>query len=223
MNITIKNLTKKIKKETVLKDINLEFHGGKIYGLQGKNGCGKTMLMRCIAGLVHPEQGEIIINGKVLHKDMSLPESIGLLIENPAFLPQCTGLQNLKILADLQGGISYGELEELLEKVGLKDCTKKKFGAYSLGMKQRLGIAAAIMGKPDIIILDEPINAIDENGVEEIRQLILGLRSEDRIIIIACHDRAEMELLADEVIVMENGEVIEEKGWKNADVENVQA
>ena len=161
MNITIKNLTKKIKKETVLKDINLEFHGGKIYGLQGKNGCGKTMLMRCIAGLVHPEQGEIIINGKVLHKDMSLPESIGLLIENPAFLPQYTGLQNLKILADLQGGISYGELEELLEKVGLKDCTKKKFGAYSLGMKQRLGIAAAIMGKPDIIILDEPINAID--------------------------------------------------------------
>ena len=132
-------------------------------------------------------------------------------------------MQNLKILADLQGGISYGELEELLEKVGLKDCTKKKFGAYSLGMKQRLGIAAAIMGKPDIIILDEPINAIDENGVEEIRQLILGLRSEDRIIIIACHDRAEMELLADEVIVMENGEVIEEKGWKNADVENVQA
>lgn len=223
MNITIKNLTKKIKKETVLKDINLEFHGGKIYGLQGKNGCGKTMLMRCIAGLVHPEQGEIIINGKVLHKDMSLPESIGLLIENPAFLPQYTELQNLKILADLQGGISYGELEELLEKVGLKDCTKKKFGAYSLGMKQRLGIAAAIMGKPDIIILDEPINAIDENGVEEIRQLILGLRSEDRIIIIACHDRAEMELLADEVIVMENGEVIEEKGWKNADVENVQA
>lgn len=223
MNITIKNLTKKIKKETVLKDINLEFHGGKIYGLQGKNGCGKTMLMRCIAGLVHPEQGEIIINGKVLHKDMSLPESIGLLIENPAFLPQYTGLQNLKILADLQGGISYGELEELLEKVGLKDCTKKKFGAYSLGMKQRLGIAAAIMGKPDIIILDEPINAIDENGVEEIRQLILGLRSEDRIIIIACHDQAEMELLADEVIVMENGEVIEEKGWKNADVENVQA
>lgn len=107
--------------------------------------------------------------------------------------------------------------------MGLKDCTKKKFGAYSLGMKQRLGIAAAIMGKPDIIILDEPINAIDENGVEEIRQLILGLRSEDRIIIIACHDRAEMELLADEVIVMENGEVIEEKGWKNADVENVQA
>ena len=223
MNITIKNLTKKIKKETVLKYINLEFYGGKIYGLQGKNGCGKTMLMRCIAGLVHPEQGEIIINGKVLHKDMSLPESIGLLIENPAFLPQYTGLQNLKILADLQGGISYGELEELLEKVGLKDCTKKKFGAYSLGMKQRLGIAAAIMGKPDIIILDEPINAIDENGVEEIRQLILGLRSEDRIIIIACHDRAEMELLADEVIVMENGEVIEEKGWKNADVENVQA
>lgn len=221
MDIIIKNLTKKIKKEPVLKNINLEFRGGKVYGLQGKNGCGKTMLMRCISGLVHPEEGEILINGEALYKDINLPRSIGALIENPSFLPHYTGLTNLKILADLQGGISEEQCRELLEKVGLSAVEKKKFGEYSLGMKQRLGIAAAIMGEPDIIILDEPINAIDEDGVEEIRQLILDLRSEDRVIIIACHDRSEMELLADEVICMKNGEVISEKGCDNADLENV--
>lgn len=211
MNITIKNLSKIIKKETVLKEINLEFQGGKIYGLQGKNGCGKTMLMRCISGLVRPEEGEISINGDVLYKDISFPKSIGVLIENPSFLPQYTGLKNLKMLASLQGGIEEEELRKLLKKVGLGAFEKKKFGAYSLGMKQRLGIAAAIMGEPDIIILDEPINAIDEDGVEEIRQLILNLKSENRIIIVACHDKSEMELLADEIILMKSGEVIDEK------------
>ena len=205
MNITIKNLTKKIKKETVLKDINLEFHGGKIYGLQGKNGCGKTMLMRCIAGLVHPEQGESIINGKVLHKDMSLPESIGLLIENPAFLPQYTGLQNLKILADLQGGISYGELEELLEKVGLKDCTKKKFGAYSLGMKQRLGIALALLANPKLLILDEPTNGLDPIGIEELRELIKTFPEQGMTVILSSHILSEVQMCADYIGIISDG------------------
>lgn len=210
MELKITDLNKAINHNVVLKDINLTLTGGKIYGIQGKNGCGKTMLMRSIAGLILPTSGTIAINGKVLHKDISVPESIGILIENPCFLPDRTGYENLRMLASLQGKISKQEIEELLDRVGLSDAGKKKFGKYSLGMRQRLGIAAAIMGEPEIILLDEPINAIDGEGVEVIREVILGLKSENRIIIVACHDKEEMDLLADEIIVMREGEIWEE-------------
>lgn len=206
MNISIIGLEKKIKKNTILSDINLELKGGKIYGLQGKNGCGKTMLMRCIAGLILPTKGEISINGKVLHKDISIPESIGVLIENPSFLPHYSGKQNLLLLSKLWK--QDADIDALLALVGLKSNADKKFSNYSLGMKQRLGIAAAIMGGPEIILLDEPINAIDGEGVEEIRQVILDLKDDGRIIMIACHDREEMELLADEIIPMRQGKIL---------------
>lgn len=200
MNISIEHVTKKIKDATVLKDICLEMKGGTVYGLQGKNGSGKTMLMRAISGLIRPTSGRIVINGEQLHKNISIPRSIGLLLENPSLLPEYDASQNLKLLAKMQGGVPEEEIRQLIRDVGLDDAGHKKVEKYSLGMKQRLGIAAAILGSPDIILLDEPINAIDGEGVEEIRSLILSLKNEKRIIIVACHDKEEMNLLADEIV-----------------------
>lgn len=207
MNISIEHVTKKIKNATVLKDICLEMKGGTVYGLQGKNGSGKTMLMRAISGLILPTSGRIVINGEQLHKNISIPRSIGLLLENPSLLPEYDASQNLKLLAKMQGGVPEEEIRQLIRDVGLEDAGHKKVEKYSLGMKQRLGIAAAILGSPDIILLDEPINAIDGEGVEEIRSLILSLKNEKRIIIVACHDKEEMNLLADEIVHLRDGRI----------------
>ena len=207
MNISIEHVTKKIKNATVLKDICLEMKGGTVYGLQGKNGSGKTMLMRAISGLIRPTSGRIVINGEQLHKNISIPRSIGLLLENPSLLPEYDASQNLKLLAKMQGGVPGEEIRQLIRDVGLEDAGHKKVEKYSLGMKQRLGIAAAILGSPDIILLDEPINAIDGEGVEEIRSLILSLKNEKRIIIVACHDKEEMNLLADEIVHLRDGRI----------------
>ena len=207
MNISIEHVTKKIKDATVLKDICLEMKGGTEYGLQGKNGSGKTMLMRAISGLIRPTSGRIVINGEQLHKNISIPRSIGLLLENPSLLPEYDASQNLKLLAKMQGGVPEDEIRQLIRDVGLEDAGHKKVEKYSLGMKQRLGIAAAILGSPDIILLDEPINAIDGEGVEEIRSLILSLKNEKRIIIVACHDKEEMNLLADEIVHLRDGRI----------------
>lgn len=207
MNISIEHVTKKIKDATVLKDICLEMKGGTVYGLQGKNGSGKTMLMRAISGLIRPTSGRIVINGEQLHKNISIPRSIGLLLENPSLLPEYDASQNLKLLAKMQGGVPEDEIRQLIRDVGLDDAGHKKVEKYSLGMKQRLGIAAAILGSPDIILLDEPINAIDGEGVEEIRSLILSLKNEKRIIIVACHDKEEMNLLADEIVHLRDGRI----------------
>ena len=207
MNISIEHVTKKIKDATVLKDICLEMKGGTVYGLQGKNGSGKTMLMRAISGLIRPTSGRIVINGEQLHKNISIPRSIGLLLENPSLLPEYDAFQNLKLLAKMQGGVPEEEIRQLIRDVGLEDAGHKKVEKYSLGMKQRLGIAAAILGSRDIILLDEPINAIDGEGVEEIRSLILSLKNEKRIIIVACHDKEEMNLLADEIVHLRDGRI----------------
>lgn len=207
MNISIEHVTKKIKDATVLKDICLEMKGGTVYGLQGKNGSGKTMLMRAISGLIRPTSGRIVINGEQLHKNISIPRSIGLLLENPSLLPEYDASQNLKLLAKMQGGVPEEEIRQLIRDVGLDDAGHKKVEKYSLGMKQRIGIAAAILGSPDIILLDEPINAIDGEGVEEIRSLILSLKNEKRIIIVACHDKEEMNLLADEIVHLRDGRI----------------
>lgn len=208
MKIEIKNGCKRIGKTDILKNINLTFTGGHIYGFRGKNGSGKTMLMRAISGLITLTSGEIVINDKVLGKDMSFPDSIGVLIENPAFIDDYSGFINLKVLAQINHRIDDDKIRDTISKVGLDPDDKKKYKKYSLGMKQRLGIAAAIMEEPDIILLDEPINAIDENGVNEIRELLLELKREDRIIIIACHDREELELLSDEIIQISEGEIV---------------
>ncbi len=210
MKIKITNLKKVIKGTIVLDDINYTFSGGRIYGLCGKNGCGKTMLMRLIAGLIYPSSGTIRIKDKVLGKDISFPESVGMLIENPSFLNDYTGKQNLEMLAGLQKNVDKAEVRRVLEQVGLDPDDKRKFYKYSLGMRQRLGIAAAIMGSPELILLDEPINAIDTDGVQEIRAIIRGLSAENRIIIVASHDKSEMDYLADEKIYMSEGRLIKE-------------
>ena len=210
MKIEITNLKKVIKGATVLDDINYTFTGGRIYGLCGKNGCGKTMLMRLMAGLIYPSFGTIRIKDKILGKDISFPESVGMLIENPSFLNDYTGKQNLEMLAGLQKNVDKAEVRRVLEQVGLDPDDKKKFYKYSLGMRQRLGIAAAIMGSPELILLDEPINAIDADGVQEIRAIIRGLSAENVIIIVPCHVKSEMDYLADEKIYMSEGRIIKE-------------
>ena len=191
----------------VLNGVDLELRDGEIGILLGKNGSGKTMLMRAISGLIRPTSGRIVINGEQLHKNISIPRSIGLLLENPSLLPEYDASQNLKLLAKMQGGVPEEEIRQLIRDVGLDDAGHKKVEKYSLGMKQRLGIAAAILGSPDIILLDEPINAIDGEGVEEIRSLILSLKNEKRIIIVACHDKEEMNLLADEIVHLRDGRI----------------
>ncbi len=210
MQIKINNLTKKIHGTTVLDNISLEFNSNKIYGLSGKNGSGKTMLMRAISGLIRPTTGEIIIGDGILGKDFSFPPSIGVLIENPSFIPKYTGFKNLKLLASIQNKISDSEIKQTLNDVGLNPNDKRPYRKYSLGMKQRLGIACAIMERPEIILLDEPINALDESGVALIKELLLRFR-DNSIIIISCHDREELEYLSDEIFVMSEGRIIEHK------------
>lgn len=186
MKIEIKNYTKIIKGSTVLDNINAVFESGKIYGLKGKNGSGKTMLMRAISGLIRPSSGEVIIENEVLGRDISFPRSIGVLIENPAFLANETGFSNLRMLADLGEGVSNEDIEAVLSELGLDPKEKKSYKKYSLGMKQKLGIAAAVMEHPDIIILDEPINALDQDSVETVKKIIIRERDRGAVIILAC-------------------------------------
>lgn len=208
MYIELKNVCKTIKGVTILDDISLRFDGGKVYGVEGKNGCGKTMLMRAICGLIRLSSGTININGKILGKDMSFPESIGVLIENPTFLDEYTGMKNLQLIAGIKGNISNDEICKAISGVGLEPYDKRKYKKYSLGMKQKLGIAAAIMESPEIVILDEPINAIDENGVEKVRDIMKKCRDSGAVTIIACHDRDELELLADKIYTISQGKII---------------
>lgn len=206
-DIKIENVSKKIKSNMILKNIDMELTSGHIYGFRGKNGCGKTMLMRCICGLIILTEGKIIINGKELHKDIKIPESIGALIENPAFLPQYTGFKNLKMLASLKGKINDEEVKLAIKRAGLDPDDKRTYKKYSLGMKQKLGIANAIMGEPDIIVLDEPINALDEISVENVKKVFLELKEKGKLIIAACHDREELEYLCDIIYELKDGEI----------------
>lgn len=206
--IAISGLCKEIAGTPILHDVNLSMTPGKIYGLRGKNGCGKTMLLRSICGLIAPTKGTITIDDKILHKDIAIPKSIGALIENPAFLDEYTGQQNLQILAELGGIRSKEVVINALERVGLTEDCSKLYRKYSLGMKQKLGIANAIMNEPDIIILDEPINALDEDSVGVIRNSLFELRDKGSLIIVACHDREELDYLSDEIYVMAHGEII---------------
>ena len=208
MKIEIKNYTKIIKGSTVLDNINVVFESGKIYGLKGKNGSGKTMLMRAISGLIRPSSGEVMIENEVLGRDISFPRSIGVLIENPAFLANETGCSNLRMLADVGEGVSNEDIEAVLSELGLDSKDKKSYKKYSLGMKQKLGIAAAVMEHPDIIILDEPINALDQDSVEVVKKIIIRERDRGAVIILACHDTEELEYLSDEIVCIQDGKII---------------
>lgn len=205
MEIEVRNLTKKISGNLILDNINMKMTRRKIYGLKGKNGSGKTMLMRAICGLILPTEGEVVIDGQVLGKDISFPNSLGALIESPGFISNYSGFENLKILSEIQDKIDDNKINEVLTMVGLDPKEKKKFKKYSLGMKQKLGIAAAIMEEPEIIILDEPTNALDESSVISLRKTLQKYRDAGALIIISCHDSEELEFLSDEIFFMENG------------------
>lgn len=207
MIIKLTNVSKTIKGARVLDNINLELTSGKVYGLKGKNGSGKTMLMRAICGLIRTE-GTIEIDGKILGKDMSFPESIGVLIENPAFINNYTGFKNLKVLASIQNRIGDEDIKKALRQVQLDPDDKRTYRKYSLGMKQKLGIAAAFMENPDIIILDEPINALDEAAAKQIHEILDEQKKRGALIIIACHDKEELEMLSDEIIEIYEGKMV---------------
>lgn len=207
MFIELTNVSKTIKGTVVLDDINLRMESGKVYGLKGKNGSGKTMLMRAVCGLISTD-GTVNINGEILGKDISFPRSIGVLIENPSFISNYTGFKNLKVLASIQNRINDEDIKNALIKVQLDPADKRTYRKYSLGMKQKLGIAAAFMENPDIIILDEPINALDEAGAKQVHKILEEQKSRGAIIIIACHDREELEMLSDEIIEISEGKIV---------------
>ena len=205
--VRLEDYCKSFKSAEVLKNINLTLESGKVIGLKGKNGSGKTMLMRAISGLILPTSGKVYINDKELGRQISFPPSIGILIENPSFISNYTGFKNLKILASIQNRISDDEIRDAIRKVGLDPDDKRTFKKYSLGMKQRLGIAAAIMERPDIVIFDEPINALDEAGAGLIKGLLDELKANGSLIIIACHDTEELNYLSDEIYEIYDGEI----------------
>ena len=205
--ITVKNVTMKFKGQVVLNDINIDFEIGKIYGIIGRNGSGKTVLLKCICGLLLPTAGTVTVNDKIIGRDVDFPENTGFIIENPAFLQNYSALKNLKYLASIKGKIDEQTIRTFIKLVGLNPDDKKAVGKYSLGMRQRLGIAQALMENPDIIILDEPMNALDNVGVDEIRQVILKMRDRGKLIIIASHIREDIELLCDNVYEMNAGQI----------------
>lgn len=203
--IKIKNLTKKFGDVTALENVNLSMERGKIYGVVGRNGSGKTVLFKLIAGYLRPTAGRVIVSGKEIGKDTDFAENIGIIIENPGFLKGYTGFKNLAYLASIRNVIGKEEIRASMEKVGLDPDSRKKVGKYSLGMKQRLGIAQAIMEDPGILILDEPMNSLDKQGVEEVRGILKELRDEGKTIVLASHNKEDIEVLCDEVYEMDRG------------------
>ncbi len=206
--VEIKNYNKKLSSRPILTDINYTFDYGKIYGLYGHNGSGKTMLLRAIAGLIVPDSGKIVIDGKQLHKDISFPPSIGLVIENMNLLPQYNAFDNLKILSKIKKTATDDDIAEAISRVGLKSDLKVK--KFSLGMKQRLNIAQAVFEKPNIILLDEPTNALDSDGVKLIYKLLDEERKRGSLVIIATHHKEDLEEICDVVLKMSEGELYEE-------------
>lgn len=207
MVIKIENYTKTIKKSIVLNNINLNLYSGNVYGFKGVNGSGKTMLMRAICGLIYPTSGYVTIDNKVLGKDISFPESVGVLIENPSFINNYTGKGNLELLASIRKVIGSDTVDETLLNVGLHPDDKRIYRKYSLGMKQKLGIAAAVMESPDLIILDEPLNALDTEGVALVKKIIKNEKARGALIIISCHDAADLYEMSDCIISLEDGKV----------------
>ena len=208
MNIKISHVSKTIKNNPVIKDISMELQSGAVYGFKGINGSGKTMLMRLISGLIRPTQGEISMNGKILGKDISFPNSIGVFLENPAFLDAYSGSNNLKLLASIKSVASDEDIRNTLLRVGLDPDSNKKYKKYSLGMKQRLGIAAAIMEKPEIVILDEPTNSLDEDGVDLVKHIVRNEKERGALVVVSCHDEGILKGMSDEVFLLEQGRLI---------------
>ena len=203
--IELIHVTKKFDQELVLKEVNLTLEQGRVYGIVGNNGSGKTVLMKCICGFLIPTTGLIRVFGSSIGQDVDFPESLGVIIETPGFLTNLTGRKNLEILAGMRRKIGPAEILQVLEKVGLDPALKKPVANYSLGMRQRLGIAQAIMEDPKLLILDEPFNGLDKHGVGEIRKLLLELKEEGKTILLASHNEEDIRILCDEVYEMDGG------------------
>ena len=203
--IEVRHVSLTLGKTEILKDICINFEKGKIHGLIGRNGSGKTMLMKCICGFIRVRDGEILVDGKRVGKDVDFPQNMGMIIETPGFIPYYSGYRNLKLLADLQNKIGRDEIRSCMEQVGLQPDLKRPVGKYSLGMRQRLGLAQAVMEDPDILVLDEPMNGLDKSGVEDMRKYFLNLKARGKTILIASHAAEDIRVLCDTVCEMDRG------------------
>ena len=203
--ITVTNVTKKFKDTVVLNDISVNFEKGKVHGLIGRNGSGKTMLMKCICGIVPYTNGVITVNGKQIGKDVDIPENVGVIIETPGFLPNYSAYNNLKFLGVIKNKVDKEKIRSVISSVGLDPDDKKHVGKFSLGMRQRLGLAQAIMEDPDLLILDEPMNGLDKDGVKDMRQYLLNLKEQGKTILIASHSAEDIDVLCDTVHEMDKG------------------
>ena len=203
--ISVQSVMKKFGEETVLHSVSRDFEEGRIHGIVGNNGSGKTVLMKCICGFLLPTQGRILVNEKRVGKDCDFPEDIGIIIETPGFLPGLTGMKNLQILASLKRKVSSEVIRQTIERVGLDPSMKKPVGKYSLGMRQRLGIAQAIMEDPSVLILDEPFNGLDKHGAAQMRELIKGLKKQGKTVLLASHNQVDIDELCDTVCEMDAG------------------
>lgn len=213
MKVELKSVSKTIRKVEVIKNVSFSMESGMVYGLKGVNGSGKTMLMRLISGLICPTSGEILINGEKLGQDISFPKDIGILIENPAFLDNYTGIENLELLAEIQKKVSHPRIEEVLSQVGLSPNDRRKYKQYSLGMKQRLGIAGAVLEHPKLLLIDEPTNALDTTGIEMVKNIISEERDRGALIVLACHDFTILNEISDKIYFVEEGQV---KAYENS-------
>ncbi len=200
--IVVEHLNKSFGRQEVLSDVNFSIEPGKSLGVVGNNGSGKTVLMKCICGFIKPDSGTIYVDGFRIGKDVDFPKDLGVIIETPGFIPYLTGFQNLKILASLKGKIGKKEIREAMIRVGLNPNNRKNVAKYSLGMRQRLGIAQAIMEDPKVLVLDEPFNGLDKAGVSHMRELIIEMKSREKAILLASHNAADIELLCDNVMEM---------------------
>lgn len=209
MKIEVKNVTKNFKDINVIKEVNLEFNSGNIYSFIGRNGSGKTVFLKMVCGFYKPSTGKILYDGKDINKDVAFPPSTRVLIENPSFLSALTGYQNLKLLADIQKKIGKKEIEDALKKVNLYEAKDKEYHKYSLGMKQKLGIAQVLMEDPDVMILDEPFNGIENESVEQLRNLLLEEKKRGKIILIATHIKEDIEILSDKIYRVDGGNIVE--------------
>lgn len=203
--IEVQNVVKRFRDQVVLKNVSISFEKGQIHGIVGRNGSGKTVLFKCICGLMHPEEGVIFVNGKRVGRDVDMPEDIGAIIEAPGFLPNYSGYKNLRFLANIRRKMGKEEILNVLKTVGLDPESRKHVGKYSLGMRQRLGIAQAIMEDPEILILDEPMNGLDNAGVQDIRALLLELKAQGKTILLASHNHEDIAALCDTVHEMDGG------------------
>lgn len=207
--INVRDINLILGKTQILKDINVTFEAGKIHGLIGRNGSGKTMLMKCICGFIRPTSGEITVNGKRVGRDVDFPEDMGIIIETPGFIPYYSGYKNLKLLAGLNNRIGKDEIRNSMEQVGLDPDLQRHVRKYSLGMRQRLGLVQAIMENPKILILDEPFNGLDKDGVMEMREYLLSYKKQGKTILICSHSAEDISVLCDTVHEMDKGRISE--------------